>query len=192
MVRGTALGAREVRQLSLADVMQPAIKLADEGFAATPRYSASSCNYALPELARGRRLFLSRWRPRAVVGSLVQNKPLAETFRLIAANGPDCFYKLIPAKGCDIAKGIVEGQKFNRPQAPNGKGGSMTYADLENYQADRRKPTEGTYRGYRIKASRAADVGRPDDDPDAEDARALPDRRREPGLRLRFGQDRRT
>ena len=41
----------------------------------------------------------------------------------------------MPDKGCDIAKGIVEGQKFNRAPAPNGKGGSMTYADLENYQA---------------------------------------------------------
>ena len=56
------------------------------------------------------------------VGSLVQNKPLAATLRLIATNGPDCFYKMIPEKGCDIAKGVVEGQKFNRPQAPNGKG----------------------------------------------------------------------
>ena len=69
-----------------------------------------------------------------------------------AANGPDCFYKLIPEKGCDIAKGIVEGQKFNRPQAPNGKGGSMDYADLANYQAIVRQPVQGTYRGYLIKA----------------------------------------
>jgi gamma-glutamyltranspeptidase/glutathione hydrolase len=86
------------------------------------------------------------------VGALVQNKPLAETFRLIAANGPDCFYRMIPEKGCDIAKGIVEGQKFNRPQAPNGKGGSMTFDDLVNYEAAIRVPTEGTYRGYRIKS----------------------------------------
>jgi gamma-glutamyltranspeptidase/glutathione hydrolase len=41
---------------------------------------------------------------------------------------------------------------FDRPQAPNGKGGSMTYADLENYQAIIRVPVEGTYRGYLIKA----------------------------------------
>ena len=83
----------------------------------------------------------------------MQNKPLAQTFRLIARHGPDCFYKYMPQKGCDIAKGIVEGQKFNRPQAPNGKGGSMTYADLENYQAVERAPVEGSYRGYPIKAA---------------------------------------
>ena len=82
----------------------------------------------------------------------MQNKPLAATFRLLAEHGPDCFYRYMPEKGCDIAKGIVEGQKFNRPQAPNGKGGSMTYADLENYQAVLRASVQGTYRGYVIKA----------------------------------------
>jgi gamma-glutamyltranspeptidase/glutathione hydrolase len=58
----------------------------------------------------------------------------------------------MPEKGCDIAMGVVEGQKFNRPQAPNGKGGSMTLADLEAYEAATRAPIEGTYRGYRIKS----------------------------------------
>ena len=153
MVRGTALALERYGNLNLSDVIQPAIKLADEGFAATPRYTAVSCSNGgrstnSPEAAA---YFCPGGQP-APVGSLVQNKPLAQTFRLIAANGPDCFYKLIPAKGCDIAKGIVEGQKFNRPQAPNGKGGTMTYADLENYQAIVRAPVVGTYRGYLIKS----------------------------------------
>jgi gamma-glutamyltranspeptidase / glutathione hydrolase len=151
MVRGTALALESYGNLTLSDVMQPAIKLADEGFAATPRYAAVSCNSRSqnsPEAAA----YFCPGGVAPVVGSLVQNKPLANTFRLIAANGPDCFYKDMPDKGCDIAMGIVEGQKFNRPQAPGGKGGSMTYADLENYQAVVRAPVEGTYRGYLIKS----------------------------------------
>ena len=44
MVRGTALALERYGNLKLADVIQPAIKLADEGFAATPRYTAVSCN----------------------------------------------------------------------------------------------------------------------------------------------------
>ena len=56
----------------------------------------------------------------------------------------------MPAKGCDIAKGIVEGQTFAAPAG--GKGGSMTLSDLENYQPAVRVPIEGSYRGYRIKA----------------------------------------
>lgn len=43
MVRGTALAVEQYGRLSLAQVLQPAIVLADEGFAATPRYSAVSC-----------------------------------------------------------------------------------------------------------------------------------------------------
>ena len=151
MVRGTALALEKYGALSLAEVIQPAIKLADEGFAATPRYSAVSCNSRSQNSPEAAAYFCPNGGS-PPVGSLVQNKPLAATFRLIAENGPDCFYRLIPEKGCDIAKGIVDGQKFNRPQAPNGKGGSMTYADLENYRAVIRAPVEGTYRGYLIKA----------------------------------------
>jgi gamma-glutamyltranspeptidase/glutathione hydrolase len=151
MVRGTALAVERYGKLSLAQVMRPAIKLADEGFAATPRYAAVSCNARSQNSPESAAFFCPGGLP-PVEGSLVQNKPLAATFRLIAAHGPDCFYRLIPRKGCDIAKGIVEGQKFNRPQAPNGKGGSMTYEDLANYQPSIRMPTVGTYRGYIIKS----------------------------------------
>jgi gamma-glutamyltranspeptidase/glutathione hydrolase len=158
MVRGTAQALEKYGKLTLSTVLQPAIKLADEGFAATPRYAAVSCNSRSqnsPEAAA----FFCPGGAAPVVGSLVQNKPLAETFRLIAANGPDCFYLYLPDKGCDIAKGIVEGQTFAKggrltPTGPlvPGKGGSMTFDDLANYQVNERVPTEGTYRGYRIKA----------------------------------------
>ncbi len=154
MVRGTAHAVQHYGRLDLDDVLRPAIKLADNGFAATSRYNAVSCNNGgrstnSPEAAA---FFCPGGLP-VPVGALVQNKPLANTLRLIARHGPDCFYKDIPEKGCDIAKGIVEGQKFNRPQAPNGKGGTMTLADLANYQAIERAPVEGTYRGYQIKAT---------------------------------------
>ena len=77
MVRGTALALERYGNLRLADVIQPAIKLADEGFAATPRYTAVSCNNGgrstnSPEAAA---YFCPGGQP-APVGSLVQNKPL--------------------------------------------------------------------------------------------------------------------
>jgi gamma-glutamyltranspeptidase / glutathione hydrolase len=154
MVRGTALAVQRYGNLSLKKTLQPAIELADEGFAATPRYAAVSCNARSQNSPESTAVFCPNGggTQGPTVGSLVVNKPLAETLRLIATHGADCFYLLMPDKGCDIAKGIVEGQKFNRPQAPNGKGGSMTYADLASYQPAIRIPTEGTYRGYRIKA----------------------------------------
>ena len=152
MVRGTAMALQRYGRMNLSTVLQPAITLADEGFAATPRYAAVSCN----SRSQNSPLSMSIFCPNGngtqgpAVGSLVQNKPLAETFRLIAVHGPDCFYKVIPEKGCDIATGIIEGQKFTR--SGGGKPGVMTYADLENYQALERSAIEGSYRGYKIKA----------------------------------------
>jgi gamma-glutamyltranspeptidase/glutathione hydrolase len=151
MVRGTALAIGEHGRLSLATALQAAIKLAADGFAATPRYSSVSCNNRSTNSPEAAAFFCPNGQP-APVGSIVRNTALADTLRLIAMHGPDCFYVYMPDKGCDIAKGIVEGQKFNRPQAPNGKGGSMDYPDLENYTADVRPPIAGTYRGYGIKA----------------------------------------
>ena len=151
MVRGSAHALEKYGRLPLAKVLAPAIALADDGFAATPRYSSASCNSRALNSPESAAYFCPNGTPPAV-GSLVQNKPLAQTLRLIARHGADCFYLYLPQKGCDIAKGIVEGQKFDRPQAPNGKGGSMTYADLAAYRPVERAPIVGTYRGFVIKA----------------------------------------
>jgi len=155
MVRGTAMAVRQYGRLKLSQVMQPAIELADEGFAATPRYSAVSCTDRALNSPESAAFFCPGGVP-AAPGALVQNKPLAETLRLIARHGPDCFYKLMPEKGCDIAKGVVEGQARDtiivNGVAQAGRPGSMTLADLEAYAPAVRAPIEGSYRGYKIKA----------------------------------------
>ncbi len=157
MVRGTELALQHYGRLSLAQVLRPAIELADKGFAATPRF-VSSPNCAgtnLTSRAKNSPLSAEYFCPggQAIpAGTVVTNKPLAETFRLIAKHGADCFYKVDMAKGCDVALGIVEGQTWTRPQGPGGRAGSMTLADLEAYQPAIRAPIEGTYRGYRLKS----------------------------------------
>ena len=158
MVRGTEHALRRYGHLDFKQVLRPAIELADEGFAATPRYAAVSCNPRSQNSPEAAAVFCpGGGNVGPVAGSLVQNKALAETLRLIARHGADCFYTYMPEKGCDIAKGIVEGQKFAKSGVLGGvltagKGGSMTYADLDAYRAVERVPTEGTYRGYRIRA----------------------------------------
>jgi gamma-glutamyltranspeptidase/glutathione hydrolase len=145
MVRGTALAVHQYGRLPLAKVLAPAIKLADEGFAATPRFVASAnCGSATsrarvyPETAD---YFCPGGAP-IPAGTMVFNKPLAETLRVIARHGPDAFYS------GEIAHGIVEGQK--RVSA-GGRPGTMTLADLAAYTATQRKPVQDTYRGYTIK-----------------------------------------
>jgi gamma-glutamyltranspeptidase/glutathione hydrolase len=157
MVRGTELALQRYGRLSLAQVLRPAIELADNGFAATPRFvSSPNCvGTNLTSRAKNSPLSAEYFCPggQAIpAGTVVTNKPLAETFRLIAQHGADCFYKVDMAKGCDIALGIVEGQTWTRPQGPGGRAGSMTLADLEAYEPAIRAPIEGTYRGYRIKS----------------------------------------
>jgi gamma-glutamyltranspeptidase/glutathione hydrolase len=176
MVRGTALALERFGNLSLAQTIAPAIELADAGFAATPRYADVSCNSRSQNSPESRAFFCPNGGGTLgpVVGSLVQNKPLAATLRLIAEKGADCFYLDTP--GCDIARGIVEGQKFNRPQAPGGKGGSMTLTDLANYQPVLRAAGGGYLPWLPDQERSAALLRRADDDPDAEDAGALPDR----------------
>jgi len=155
MVRGTDLALQRYGRLPLAQVLQPAIQLADEGFAATPRFVASPNCASATSRAKNSPLSAEYFCPggQAIAEkTLVTNKPLAETFRLIATHGADCFYKVDLTKGCDIALGVVERQTWTRPQAAGGRAGSMTLADLEAYQPAVRAPIEGNYRGYTIKS----------------------------------------
>jgi gamma-glutamyltranspeptidase/glutathione hydrolase len=149
MVRGTALALQKYGRLGLAQVLQPAIELAESGFAATQRYSDVSCNARALNSPESAAYFCPDGRP-AQPGEIVRNQPLADTFKLIARHGADCFYLLQADKGCDIARGIVEGQAFSKGAA--GKGGSMTLADLAAYQAVERAPVEGSYRGWKLKS----------------------------------------
>jgi gamma-glutamyltranspeptidase / glutathione hydrolase len=60
----------------------------------------------------------------------------------------------MPEKGCDIAWASSRARSSTGRRPPNGKGGSMTLADLGGLPAAVREPIEGSYRGYRIKAMR--------------------------------------
>ena len=144
MVRGTAMALQGWGQLGLAQVLAPAIGLADKGFAATPRYVEASCNSRARNYPESEAYFCPGGTPRVPVGGTVKNEPLAATLRTIAQNGPDAFY------GGDIAKGILEGQK--RFRSVPALVGRMTQADLDAYSADKRMPVVGSYRGYTIKA----------------------------------------
>lgn len=153
MVRGTALAVETWGNLTLADVIAPAITLADAGFAATPRYVAASCSNRARNYPETEAYFCPGGVSRVAVGELVQNVPLAQTLRTIAAGGPDAFYS------GDIAVGIVEGQKRFRPTVAGSVGGTMTLADLADYEATVRAPVEGKYRGFTIKAMNSPSSG---------------------------------
>jgi gamma-glutamyltranspeptidase/glutathione hydrolase len=145
MVRGTALAVQGWGRLPLAKSLAPAIALAGEGFAATPRYVEASCSSRARNYPESEAYFCPGGVPRVAVGETVRNEPLAQTLQAVASQGPDAFYT------GEIAKGILEGQKRFRTGVAGSEGGRMEQADLDAYEADVRAPVEGSYRGYTVK-----------------------------------------
>jgi gamma-glutamyltranspeptidase/glutathione hydrolase len=138
-VRGLALAHAKFGKLPWKDVVTPAVKLADEGFAITGPLarslnSAVSGGKEFAELCRvlGKDGGKADWQ----AGDRLVQKDLAQTLRLIATDGPDAFYK------GPIADLLVAEMKRG--------GGLITKDDLAAYQAKARLPVHGTYRGYDV------------------------------------------
>lgn len=121
----------------LAEVLAPAIKLADEGFKVYP--SLAKALKDKQELLRSfpdsHKIFLPNDRVLEVGETLVQ-KDLANTLRLIAQGGKESFYN------GPISKAIVTEMKKG--------GGLISQEDLSSYQMIERQPIEGNYRSYRV------------------------------------------
>ncbi len=138
-VRGLELAHREFGKLPWRELVMPSAELAEQGFVVDP-YLAESLNELIkessefPELLRvyGKDGGKSPW----ATGDRLVLPELAKTLRAIAEQGPNAFYT-----------GAIADQLVAEMQA--GKG-LITRDDLAAYQAKRREPIHGTYRGYDI------------------------------------------
>ena len=135
-VAGMAAALAKYGTMSLHDVMQPAIRLASEGFAVDSALyrSINSSRRLIGEFA-GAKIFLANGAAPAP-GSIFKQPDLARTLTLIADQGPAAFYT------GPIADKLVAEQKAD--------GGIITKEDLARYKPIERVPIEGTYRGYRL------------------------------------------
>ncbi|WP_156680112.1 gamma-glutamyltransferase [Sphingomonas profundi] len=127
-------------RLPWARLFDPAIRLAEGGFAVTPRFlmfmGYVDRNWAdFPATAA---LYHPGGR-RPVVGTVIRNPALAATLRRIARQGPDAFYKGPIAAG--IATAVASARR--NPAA-------LTVADLAGYEAKDRPAVCAAYRGYRL------------------------------------------
>jgi gamma-glutamyltranspeptidase / glutathione hydrolase len=139
------LALRRFGTRRLADVMAPAIQLAENGFAVNRFLANNIANDAgraqlQPETA-------ALFRPAGVPlkeGDVLKQPDLAKTFRLIAKHGSKVFYE------GEIAQAIVAAQQRSRtPVADEGRG-RMTTKDLAGYRALLREPLAVHYRGYTL------------------------------------------
>lgn len=151
-VPGTLLGVATALQnwgtISLADALQPAIGLAENGIRVSSRLEESILSSRLGNEPGDQAYEVARniFRPGGIPleeGDLLVQPELADTFKMIALEGTNAFYT------GDLAEAIVETQLATRSTNPDGYG-RMTEADLAGYEVAIREPVEGYYRGYRI------------------------------------------
>jgi len=139
-LRALELAHRQYGKLPWAQLFDPAIELAERGFAVSARLSAS----IVGEKGRLRQdrvhayFFNADGSPLAV-GQTLKNPAFAATLKRVAAEGADALYK------GSIAADIVE---TVRSAASNP--GDMTEADLAGYKAKVREPVCGRYRAWRV------------------------------------------
>lgn len=124
-------------RLSMADVLKPAIRLAEEGFPVSPITSwfwRNSANRLLSNTPNGSEMLINGRGPAA--GEIFCNPGLARTMRVIAEGGKEAFYL------GEIAKAISEVIK----QA----GGCMDPVDLAAHTSTWVDPISTDYRGVTI------------------------------------------
>jgi gamma-glutamyltranspeptidase/glutathione hydrolase len=122
-------------------LFQPAIVLARDGFAITPRFrgALSSARETGALSATGRSLFYGADGEPLAVGTIVRNPRLAAFLTDLANRGPDSFYV-----GPNAA--AIAAEVRGAPRNPAG----MTAGDIAAYDAKQRAPVCGSYRGHRI------------------------------------------
>lgn len=140
-IRLLAMAHERHGKLPWARLFDPAIRLARDGFAITPRMNGFLTNQgALAAMSPWGKaqFFEADGRPKAV-GTVVKNPDLARLLEGIAARGPDYFYSGPPARA--LTQTVTTAAR--NPS-------SMTMGDLASYDAKERPALCGAYRGYRI------------------------------------------
>ncbi len=136
-VAGLWLASKKYGRLPWKKVLEPAVRLAREGFEVSHPLSQSlqSAAALLTRFPESRRIFLREGRFYQE-GELFKQPELARTLELIREQGARVFYE-----------GRIA-QLIAREMARNG--GLITADDLKSYQAKEREPIRGTYRGHEI------------------------------------------
>lgn len=135
-LRGYEALQKKYGKLPWAEVIQPAIDLAENGFVVTTDFTEVLYRLtARLDFPSTKRVFM----PNGVLpkpGDIFKQPDLARTLRAIAAGGADAFYK------GEVGHKIADFYQAN--------GGLISYDDLANYQAKWVEPISVNYRGYQI------------------------------------------
>jgi gamma-glutamyltranspeptidase / glutathione hydrolase len=130
--------ARKYGKLPLKQSLQPAIRLARDGFPLYLRlqYGIRAKRDILARSPDAAKAFLTPEGDVPEIGAIIKQPELAKTLEAIAAQGAKGFYE------GRVAENLVAGVRAG--------GGIWTLEDLRNYRVIERKPLIGEYHGARI------------------------------------------
>ncbi|GAA1978494.1 gamma-glutamyltransferase [Catenulispora subtropica] len=134
--------------ISLKKALQGGIDVAQNGFIVDPTFNGFTAlnQTRFSQIAPTAQLFLPHGAPPAV-GSVFKNPDLANTYKLIAKDGPDVFYKGV--LGQEVANTAQHPPTIANPTM-NFRPGVLTAADIAAYTAPVQAPTHVRYQGLDV------------------------------------------
>ena len=140
VLRMLELAHRQYGKLRWRDLFSPAIRLAEQGFAVSPRLATLlASEQHLKKDATAAAYFYDQQGQPWPVGHVLKNPALAQVFKEVAAKGADSFYQGRIAQ--DIAAKVA-----SHPINP----GLLTAADIAGYQAKVREPVCSAYKAWTV------------------------------------------
>lgn len=133
--RGLEMAASKYGTKPLRELVEPAIRLARDGFAVEYDQSLSLQSKRMAGFPESRRIFQRDGRYYEM-GEVFKQPDLQRTLERIAKKGADDFYS------GETARLIAADMKKN--------GGTITLDDLKDYSPEERVPLKGSYRGHEI------------------------------------------
>ena len=139
-VAGMALALEQYGTITLAEALEPAIKLAEDGITVTEGLAESlkGLTERLQKWPSSSKIFYKDGGAAYEPGELLIQSDLAQSMKLIAKDGPAAFYQ------GPIAEKIVA--------EVEAAGGHLSLDDFKNYEVKLRTPITGNYRGYDIRS----------------------------------------
>jgi gamma-glutamyltranspeptidase/glutathione hydrolase len=140
VLRMLELAHRQYGKMRWMDLFSPAIRLAEQGFAVSPRLATLlASEQHLKKDAVAAAYFYDQQGQPWPVGHVLKNPALAQVLKEIAAKGADSFYQGRIAQ--DIAAKVA-----SHPINP----GLLTAADIAGYQAKVREPVCSDYKAWTV------------------------------------------
>ncbi|AMN78781.1 MULTISPECIES: gamma-glutamyltransferase [Pseudomonas fluorescens group] len=139
VLRALEMAHKKTGHLQWAELFEPAIRLAEQGFAISPRlHSLIAADRSIAQSPDMAAYFLNADGTPKATGTLLKNPALANVFKRIAKEGPDALYQ------GPIADEIVRKVQGHR------NAGSLSQADLRGYTAKERTPLCTDYKQWKV------------------------------------------